>query len=244
MSVLYDTIGVDYADLRRPDVRIAAQIHAALGDARTILNVGAGAGSYEPADRSVTAVEPSAIMIAQRPADSTATVVQASAEDLPLEENSFDAAMAVITIHHWKDQPKGCAEMRRVTKGKIVFLTFDPAFQESWLYDYFPQLAGLDDKIMPPLAKFEEWLGPVKISPVPVPHDCTDGFMAAYWRRPAAYLDEKVRASISSFWTIDGVAEGCAKLESEIKDGTWARRNAALLKADALDCGYRLVETV
>ncbi|MCP4382711.1 MAG: methyltransferase domain-containing protein, partial [Hyphomicrobiales bacterium] len=209
MNRLYDTIGRNYADVRRPDPRIAQQIEAALGDAETILNVGAGAGSYEPPDRRVTAVEPSATMIAQR-APSDAAVVRASAEALPFADNAFDAAMAVLTIQHWSDKKKGVAQMRRVTRGTIVFLTYDPSFRDLWLFDYFPGLAPLDRGKMPPLANFERWLGPVAITPVPVPHDCTDGFLAAYWRRPAAYLDKRVRAAMSPFRILGDVSEGLA----------------------------------
>ena len=144
MNPLYDTIGLNYADLRRPDPRIARQIAAALGDAETVLNVGAGAGSYEPEGRRITAVEPSAKMIAQRP-QSGATVIQASAEDLPFDDDTFDAAMAVLTIHHWSHKEKGVAEMRRVTRGRLVFLTCDPSFRGFWLLEYFPALAGLDE---------------------------------------------------------------------------------------------------
>lgn len=243
MGAVRDTIGVDYAQLRKPDPRIASHIHAALADAKTVLNVGAGAGSYEPTDRNVTAVEPSAEMIAQRPA-SAPEAVQASAESLPFDDNSFDAAMASLTIHHWTDQAKGCAELRRVTKGPIVFLTFDAAAPPFWLVDYVPELLTLDKQIMPPMEKYSEWLGPVEISSVPIPHDCTDGFLAAYWRRPAAYLDERVRRGISSFWKIGDVSVALSKLESDLKDGSWETKYGHLLALDALDCGYRLVRTV
>ena len=242
MIALYDTIGLNYANLRRPDPRIAQQIEAALGSAETVLNVGAGAGSYEPSSRQITAVEPSAEMIGQRPA-SDATVIQGSAERLPFENGSFDAAMAVLTIHHWSDKKKGVAEMRRVTNGKIVLLTYDPSFRGFWLADYFPALVTLDEGQMPGMAKFESWLGPVSISPVPIPHDCTDGFLVGYWRRPAAYLDERVRAAMSSFWALGGVSDGLAKLESDLKSGQWERRYSNLLALETLDCGYRLVET-
>jgi SAM-dependent methyltransferase len=242
MDSLYDTIGLNYADLRRPDPRIARQVEAALGNAETVLNVGAGAGSYEPSDRRITAVEPSTKMIEQRPA-SDATVIQGSAEDLPFEDNSFDAAMAVLTIHHWPDKQKGVAEMRRVTRGKLVFLTYDPSFRGLWLLEYFPALVTLDEGQMPTMADFERWLGPVSVSPVPVPHDCPDGFLAGYWRRPSAYLDERVRAAISSFWALSDVSEGLAKLASDLESGEWERRYAHLADLDALDCGYRLVES-
>lgn len=240
MSALYDTIGVNYADLRRPDPRIREMIAAALGDAETVLNVGAGAGSYEPKGRRITAVEPSRELIAQRkPSD--AAVIQGYAEDLPFEDNAFDAAMAVLTVHHWTDKKKGVAEMRRVTRNRIVFLTYDPSFRDLWLFDYFPKLADLDEGKMPSLGDFETWLGPVTVSPVLVPYDCTDGFVAAYWRRPAAYLDEEVRAAMSPFWAMGDIGDELARLKSDVEGGTWDARYGALRELDALDCGYRLV---
>ncbi len=244
MDARYDTIGINYANLRKPDPRIARLIGDALGPAESVLNVGAGAGSYEPAGRKVTALEPSAEMIRQRPA-TAAKAIQGHAEDLPFEDKSFDAAMAVLTVHHWTDQPKGMAEMRRVTRGPIVILTFDAAFRGFWLADdYIPELAALDDGQMPPMAAYGDWLGPAAITPVPIPHDCTDGFLCAYWRRPAAYLDERVRAAISSFWAIGDVSPALAKLEADIESGAWERRYAGLLARDSLDCGYRLVVTI
>ena len=242
MDTLYDTIGLNYANLRQPDPRIAQQIEAALGNSQTVLNVGAGAGSYEPADRQITAVEPSAEMIQQRPA-SNAKVFQGTAEELPFEDNSFDAAMAVLTIHHWSDQERGASEMRRVTRGKIVFITYDPSFRGFWLADYFPALVTLDDGQMPQMADFETWLGSVEVSPVLIPHDCSDGFLAGYWRRPSAYLDERIRAAMSSFWALGDVSEGLGKLETDLKSGVWEQRYSHLLGLEKLDCGYRLVET-
>ncbi len=200
MSALYDTIGLNYADLRKPDARIAQYINTALGSARSVVNVGAGAGSYEPEHREVTAVEPSAEMIRQR--GSPQAAIQASAEDLPFEDNSFDAAMAVLTIHHWTDQQRGVSEMQRVARERIVFLTYDPTFRGFWLADYFPALITLDEKQMPRMTDFEQWLGDIEVHPVPIPYDCSDGFLAGYWRRPAAYLDTRVRAAMSSFWAL------------------------------------------
>jgi len=243
MATIYDTIGLNYTDLRRPDARIAARIDAALGDAKTVLNVGAGAGGYEPINRQITAVEPSAKMIAQRPA-SGATIIQGHAENLPFPDNAFDAAMATLTIHHWSDKAKGAREMRRVARGKIIFLTFDPAFRGFWLADYFPALITLDEGQMPPLSDYETWLGPVKITPVPIPHDCTDGFLAGYWKRPAAYLDEHARAAMSSFWKMDDLSDGLNRLQSDLDSGAWSQRYADLLTLNELDCGYRLVETI
>jgi SAM-dependent methyltransferase len=237
----YDRIGLDYSDLRRPDFRIAAAIEAALGDSRTILNVGAGAGSYEPAGREVTALEPSIEMIRQRTAP--AALVQGRAEDLPFADRSFDASMAILTVHHWSDREKGLLEMRRVTRGPIVILTYDPAFRGFWLADYIPELVTLDEAQMPALTDYGRRLGPVTVSAVPIPNDCTDGFLAAYWRRPAAYLDPRARAAMSSFWALGDVSHALARLEADLASGTWAARYGQLLDLDSLDCGYRLVVT-
>jgi SAM-dependent methyltransferase len=240
MSSRYDRIGVNYSELRKPDPRIAARIEAALGEAKTVLNVGAGTGSYEPAGREVTALEPSIEMIRQRRVPAAA-VVRGRAEELPFADDRFDASMAVLTVHHWSDRAKGLREMRRVTRGPVVILTYDPAFRGFWLADYIPELVTLDEAQMPRMADYETWLGPVRIAPVPIPHDCTDGFLCAYWRRPAAYLDPKVRAAISSFWALGDVTEALARLERDLASGAWAQRHSGLLALDALDCGYRLV---
>ena len=238
----YDTIGISYSDLRKPDPRIAAAIEHALGSAKTVLNVGAGAGSYEPDDREVTAIEPSAEMIAQRSADA-APAIQGFAEDLPFDDDSFDASMAILTVHHWTDKVKGLGEMRRVTRGPVVLLTFDPMQRGFWLAGYIAELATLDDAQMPKMGDYEQWLGPVEISTVPIPHDCTDGFLYAYWRRPAAYLDPRIRAAMSSFWKIGDVSEGLGKLALDLETGAWAERYGELMALDELDNGYRLVVT-
>lgn len=242
MPSRYDTIGVDYSQLRRPDPRIGALIAKALGDARTVLNVGAGAGSYEPADCQITALEPSVEMIRQRPHSAT-PVVQGRAEALPFADRGFDASMAVLTVHHWSDQAKGLGEMRRVTRGPIAILTYDPAFRGFWLADYIPALVALDEAHMPPIADYERRLGPAAITPLPIPHDCTDGFLCAYWRRPAAYLDPRIRTAISSFWALGDVSEALGKLDKDLASGAWAQRYAHLLDLDAYDCGYRLIVT-
>lgn len=242
MRSSYDTIGVNYSDLRKPDVRIGAVIGHALGSAETVLNVGAGAGSYEPADRRVTAVEPSAEMIRQR-RGSSAKVIQGCAEDLPFGDNCFDASMAVLTVHHWTDKAKGLNEMRRVTRGPVVLLTYDPSHRGFWLLDYVPELVTLDEGQMPKMSEYEGWLGPVEITPVPIPHDCSDGFLCAYWRRPAAYLDPKIRAAMSCFWAIDNADERLNPLANDLETGVWAQRNCELLDLDAYDAGYRLVTT-
>jgi len=245
MNTLYDTIGLNYSNLRKPDTRIAQTIESALGDAKTVLNVGAGAGSYEPTDKQITAIEPSSKMIQQRSASSATKtkVIQGSAEDIPFDDKTFDASMAILTIHHWSDQERGVMEMRRVTRDKIVFLTYDPSFRGFWLADYFPALVTLDEAQMPQIANYEKWLGSVEVSSVPIPHDCSDGFLAGYWRRPAAYLDERVRAAMSPFWALGDISEGLEKLQADLQSGAWEQRYAELLNLDNLDCGYRLVET-
>jgi SAM-dependent methyltransferase len=237
---LYDRIGIDYADLRRPDPRIARRIHDALGPAESVLNVGAGTGSYEPADRQVTAVELSAEMIRQRKA-SAALAIQGRAEALPFADKSFDAAMAILTVHHWTDKAAGLREMRRVARGPVVILTFDPSHRGCWLTDYLPQLAELDEAQMPPMSDYQASLGSVDISPVPIPKDCSDGFLYAYWRRPEAYLDPRVRRGSSSFWTLPDLESGFARLEADLASGEWRRRYRHLLDLDELDVGYRLI---
>ncbi|HKS17535.1 MAG TPA: class I SAM-dependent methyltransferase [Planctomycetota bacterium] len=239
MTSNYDRIGINYAQLRKPDPRIAAAIRGALGQAATVLNVGAGTGSYEPVDRQVTAVEPSLEMIRQR-RPSAATVMQASAEDLPFDDDAFDASMAILTLHHWREKETGLREMRRVTRGPIVLLTFDPS-QRPWLTDYLPGLAALDEAQMPAMADYERWLGSVRIRPVLVPHDCSDGFLYAYWRRPEAYLDTYIRSGSSSFWAIDNAEAGLRKLRRDLETGEWQRRYADVLTLDEYDAGYRLV---
>lgn len=240
MPATYDTIGTRYSAQRLPDPAIAALIRDALGDARSVVNVGAGTGSYEPNDRAVTAVEPSADMIRQRPADA-APAVQGEAEALPFADSSFDAALAILTVHHWGDKARGMAELKRVSRGRIVILTHDPDFRGAWLMDYFPELVSLDAGQMPPIAAYEDWLGPVSIQPVPVPHDCRDGFLYAFWRRPAAYLDANVRSGMSSFWKIGGVDEGVARLEQDLRSGVWDARYGHLMAQESADMGYRLV---
>jgi SAM-dependent methyltransferase len=240
----YDQIGATYASTRRPDPHIERQIEEALGDARSVVNVGAGLGAYEPRARDVVAVEPSLVMLAQRATDA-ARCVQARAEALPFPDDSFDAALAVLTMHHWSDWRAGVAELRRVARERIVVLTFDPAYiSEYWLVrDYLPQIAVQDEARFPPLPVVAEALGGAEVLPVPIAHDCQDGFLCAWWRRPLAYLEEGVRANVSSLATLDPavLAEALGHLERDVADGSWAERNAALLAHDDADFGYRLL---
>ena len=241
---LYDSIGRNYVGFRRPDQRIAAAIDAALGDAASVVNIGAGAGSYEPRGRTVIAVEPSDVMIRQR-APGAAPCLQESAEALPLETASVDAAMAVLSIHHWTDLARGLGEMARVARKRAVLLTWVPDAAPFWLTeDYFPEILAHDRKIFPSaaalIAMLEQMIGRAHIAPVPIPHDCTDGFLCAYWRRPESYLDAEVRSAMSSFARIDAEA-GLARLYADLSSGRWAKRNRHLLALDTLDLGYRLV---
>jgi SAM-dependent methyltransferase len=241
---LYDTIGATYIMTRRTEPRIAARIWAALGDAQTVVNVGAGTGSYEPPDRDVTAVEPSALMRAQRPAGA-APCVAAVAESLPFEDNTFDAAMAVSTVHHWQDPIAGLREMRRVAR-RIVVFTFDDSdtggLRRYWLIrDYLPEVAELIAG-RPSLTELARAIG-ARIEPVLIPWDCADGFFEAYWRRPEAYLDEEVRRGISVWATIGQEAEQRAvrNLRADLVSGRWAERNRDLAAVDAADLGLRLL---
>jgi SAM-dependent methyltransferase len=239
-NATYDIIGEGYTRRRQPDPRIAAIISSALGSARSVINVGAGAGSYEPTDRTVLAVEPSEVMIRQRPPEA-APCRQGSAEALPAEDGAFDAAMAVLTIHHWSDWRAGLKEMRRVARHRIILLTFDAESSNFWLTrDYFPEILAMDRRIMPPLGAVADELGSYESRPVFIPHDCSDGFFGAYWRRPEVYLDPISRQSMSPFTKIDA-ADGLARLANDLGSGVWRRDNADILQRDALDVGYRLL---
>jgi SAM-dependent methyltransferase len=238
---LYDTIGTTYVVTRRTEPRIAAQIWAALGDARTVLNVGAGTGSYEPTGRQVLAVEPSAVMRSQRGPDA-APCLAAAAESLPFADRSFDAAMAVATVHHWQDPIAGLREMRRVARRVVVF-TFDLAgLRQFWLTrDYLPELAGLLAG-RASLADQARAIG-ARVEPVLIPWDCTDGFFEAYWRRPEAYLDEDVRRGMSVWSTLGPPVEERAvrELRDDLASGRWAERNRSLVGLDAAELGLRLL---
>jgi ubiquinone/menaquinone biosynthesis C-methylase UbiE len=239
---LYDTIGATYGVTRRTEPRIAAQVWAALGDARTVLNVGAGTGSYEPPDRAVTAVEPSAVMRAQRPAGA-ARCVAATAESLPFKDQSFDAAMAFATVHHWQDPIAGLLEMRRVARRVVVFTcdTTDRSWRRRfWLTrDYLPEVAASRVGLAAELARAIS----ARMEPVLIPWDRADGFFEAYWRRPEAYLDENVRRGISVWASVGPDAEQRAvrSLRDDLASGRWVERNRDLLDLEAAELGLRLL---
>jgi SAM-dependent methyltransferase len=241
---LYDTIGATYTVTRRTEPRIAEQIWAALGDARTVLNVGAGTGSYEPPDRYVLAVEPSALMRSQRLPDAAPCLI-GSAENLPFDDQSFDAAMAVATVHHWQDPIAGLREMRRVARRVVVFThdTSDSGWHgRFWLTrDYLPEVAGfVVDR--PSITEHAGAIG-ARVEPVLIPWDCADGFLEAYWRRPEAYLDEGVRRGVSVWARVGHDAEQRAvrSLRNDLDSGRWAERNRDLIDLDAAELGLRLL---
>ena len=247
MGAIYDTIGTGYTRGRREDPRIAAQLAAALGDSATVLNVGAGTGSYEPRDRPVVAVEPSAVMLRQRPPDA-APAIQATAEALPFPDGAFGAAMAVLTIHHWRNKPRGLTEMRRVTRGPIlIFSGADRTLNTSWwLHDYFPSMRELVYNRSYQPERIADVLGPVQLIPVPIPADCTDGFEAAYWRQPEAILDPAIWRATSalSLITTADRAHGMRRLAADLECGEWDRKYGHLLALPELDLGYRIIKTL
>ena len=227
----YERDGEVYSRRRRPDPRIAQLVHAALGRARTVLNVGAGAGSYEPTDRYVAAVEPSASMRALRPLE-LAPAIDATAESLPFDDASFDAAMASITVHQWASPFQGLAELRRVSRGPVVLLTFDgDALERLWLGEYVPELFEAERKRYPAIAEIREALGGVtSVHEVPIPIDCVDGFTEAFYARPERFLDPEVRRAQSAWGFVeDAVAlRGLRQLEQDLASGRWDERHGAL----------------
>ncbi len=240
----YDKQKVKYAGNRQTDPFIAVQIHKALGDAKTVLNVGAGAGSYEPDDRTVTAVEPSAIMRSQRPADKV-PAIEAFAESLPFGDNSFDASMAILTVHHWPDMKKGLQEMRRVTVGPVVIMTFDPeSVGKFWLADYCPEMVEVDRVRMPEIDFITRSLGgKCKVEQVTVPIDCIDGFNEAFYARPEAFLEESVRRS-QSFWDFlprEIELKAVNHLAREIESGEWDKKYGHLRNQPEFKSALRLI---
>lgn len=238
---LYDEIGMGYQNFRRPDPRIAFAIEQALGEYANIVNVGAGPGSYEPQNRNLVAVEPSLTMIRQRPI-TAAPALQASATNLPFRDDALDASMAILTVHHWPNWTYGLEELARLTKERIVILTWDPSADGYWLTnEYFPDIIDIDRSIFPDINMFHHVLGRITIHPVMIPHDCTDGFLGAYWRRPEAYLNSKIRRSISSFSKIENVESRIERLNKDLTSGEWHRKYGYLMEKESLDLGYRLV---
>jgi SAM-dependent methyltransferase len=240
----YDLHGDSYAEQRRPDPRIGALLDAALGDAPTLLNVGAGAGSYEPSSRYVIAIEPSAVMRRQRPAH-LARAVPAIAERLPLAGGSVDAAMAIFTVHHWSNPRQGLRELRRVTRGPVVVMTLDPDLLGSWWFGrYIPELIAAERGRFLPIEAIRSTLGePAVVQSVPVPFDCTDGFVEAFYGRPERLLDPAVREaqSIWSFGPATVQDRFVAELGRDLQSGAWDREHGKLRRLAEFDGGLRLV---
>lgn len=240
----YEHGGKGYATIRQTDPRIAAMVHAGLGDARTVLNVGAGAGSYEPENRYVIAVEPSEMMRGQRPPQRVPAVIGV-AQDLPFDDDSFDAAMAMVTIHQWPDTAKGLSELRRVTRGPVVILTFDgDELSRFWLADYAPELIEAERGRYPRMDEICAALGErSEVSVVPVPIDCVDGFTEAFYARPEAFLDPEVRRSQSAWGFVENAAEErtVERLRADLDSGAWDEKYGDWREKPAFEGSLRLV---
>ncbi|MFN0147090.1 MAG: class I SAM-dependent methyltransferase [Dehalococcoidia bacterium] len=238
----YDVIGNSYRQTRREDARIRAAIWEAIGDATSVVNVGAGTGSYEP-PQTLLAVEPSITMIAQR-GPNLAPATLTTADRIPLRDKSVDVALAVLTIHWWSDREAAFRELRRVARRAVIFTWDLEVSRTFWLMDYFPEILDTDAKIAVPISWLRETLGTDDVRVVVIPYDCADGFLGAYWRRPEAYLDPLVRSNISAFARLGASAaidRGLSELARDLRDGSWRHRHQDLLSMDSLDIGYRLV---
>lgn len=241
----YDQLGQKYSGYRQTDPRIAKYVHEALGTAKTVLNVGAGAGSYEPGDRYVTAVEPSSVMRAQRMAAGKVPAVNASAESLPFDDEVFDASMAIVTVHHWPDMGKGLRELRRVTRDQVVVMTFDPeALDEFWNARYFPELIEVEKARYPSIDFLAGALGgKCEIVKVPVPFDCTDGFQEAFYGRPEAFLDKEIRRAQSAWGFLpDGTEDRLVQaLRDDLESGEWDKKYGEHRTMPFFTCALRLI---
>lgn len=241
----YDALGQTYSGHRRTDPRIAAYVHTALGNAKTILNVGAGAGSYEPEDRYVVAVEPSSVMRAQRKANGKVPAFIGTADNLPFDDDSFDASMAMVTIHHWPDIRKGLQELRRVTIGQVLIMTFDPdALDSFWNAQYFPELIEVEKARYPTIDFITDALGGnCAVQPIPIPLDCVDGFQEAFYGRPEAFLEKEVRLSQSAWGFLeDDIQEKLIKrLADDLASGAWDKQYGHFRTQPFFTCALRLI---
>ncbi len=240
-SQAYDRIGVGYAAIRLPDPRLAEMIARAIGDAETVVNVGAGTGSYEPPDRAVVALEPSSVMLAQHRGNRR---VQGTAEQLPFDDATFDVAMAILTVHHWEDLDRGLAELRRVSRRQVIF-TWDPDHRpQLWIAaDYVPAIHAMEAARFAFVPHIVSALGAHTVSTFEIPHNFTDGFQAAFWRRPEMYLDPTIRSASSTFASLprDKVEPGIERLRRDLASGDWQRKYGDLLSRERVDYGYRLI---
>jgi SAM-dependent methyltransferase len=245
MTARYDRIGAGYAGTRHEDPAVRERLHAALGDARSVVNVGAGAGSYEPRDRYVVAIEPSDVMAAQRPRE-LAPAIRASADALPLRDDAVDAAMAVLTIHHWDEHTeRGVRELARVARDRVVIVTYDAGVAASmWLMDYLPEVAALDGRSFPPPDRVLAWLGGRgAVEPLLIARDTPDWTLGSFWAHPERVLDEAARNATSGFARMpdDVIARVVDAVARDLADGTWDARYGELRTLDAFDAGMRLI---
>ncbi len=247
-SFNYDEHGQKYSGYRQTDRRIAKYVYEALGSAKTVLNVGAGAGSYEPEDKYVIAVEPSGVMRSQRQKAQKVPAINATADSLPFDDNSFDAAMAMVTVHHWPDIRKGLQELKRVTREKILIMTFDPkALDNFWNAYYFPELIEVEKARYPTMDFITEALGvECTIQSVPIPFDCADGFQEAFYGRPEAFLEKEIRLSQSAWGFLpEGMEDKLVKrLERDLKSGEWDKKFGEFRTKPAFTCALRLITAV
>lgn len=241
----YDAFGDKYSTIRRADPRIARYIDAALGDAKNVLNVGAGAGSYEPEDRYVVAVEPSHSMRRQRLDNGKSPAIDAKAHALPFDDDAFDAVMALITVHHWQDIKSGLLELKRVARNRVVVMTFDPdALDNFWNAEYFPEVVAVEKKRYPSIEYLKNCLGDnVDVIPIPIPLDCSDGFQEAFYGRPEAFLQREVRQAQSAWGFIDKETEArmVAKLAADLQSGRWDQLYGEHRRMPFFTCALRLV---
>jgi SAM-dependent methyltransferase len=240
----YGAIGASYSEYRQPDPRIIARIERALGSARSVLNVGAGTGSYEPSDRDVTAVEPSASMRAQR-SPHASVAIDAVAEALPFADRAFDASLATFTVHQWTDLERGLREMRRVTRGPVIVLTCDPQLvQRFWLNEFAPEVLATEAKRYPGIDRIRSVLGgTTQALSVPIPLDCRDGFNEAYYGRPERLLDVRARLACSAWSFVDEATRQryVENLRQALSDGSWDQRHGHLRTQPELDGSLRLI---
>lgn len=241
----YDKLGQKYSGYRQTDPRIEAYVTKALENAKTVLNVGAGAGSYEPADKYVVAVEPSVVMRAQRAKNNKVPAINAKADNLPFDDNAFDASMAMVTVHHWPDMDKGLKELRRVTRNEVVIMTFDPeALDNFWNVHYFPELIEVEKARYPTIDFVKQSLGGhCEVVPIPIPLDCVDGFQEAFYGRPEAFLKKEVRLSQSAWGFLpQGLEEKLvAALEDDLKSGEWDMKYGHFRTQPNFTCALRLI---
>ena len=241
----YDTSGKEYAKFRQTDPRIAAHIYMALGNANTILNMGAGAGSYEPEDRYVVAIEPSLAMRAQRIARGKMPALTGTADAIPFDDNSFDAAMAMVTLHHWPDMQKGLQELRRVSRNQVLILTFDPdALHQFWNAQYFPELIEVEKARYPSIPFITDALGgQTTVQQIAVPLDCSDGFQEAFYGRPEAFLDKDIRQAQSAWkFLAPGLEDKLvARLATELSSGDWDKKYGHFRTQATFTCALRLI---